>query len=228
MEAETATTADLLGDFDVLGSVSFYSAGGVRAQFSIDENSEVYKFCNQDLRSLEKQSFPALPEFQPSGDEWMTAEQEQVVRAFGWSSLIILCIIVVLILGVIMVRVYWRVSGKNIPRGEDQNIPFSDVRAIDSYMPNVSSPLIPYPLLLCNIKDIDTQLFNWKDDDNPHSHYDITNDVASILGTTSYPEVFSKVKHWPATTAKTGQEQRDNSTQPQDDTEEVIEEIIQV
>lgn len=228
MEAETATTADLLGDFDVLGSVSFYSAGGVRAQFSIDENAEVYRFCNQDLRSLEKQSFPALPEFQPSGDEWMTPEQEKVVSAHGWSSLIILCITVVLIIGVIMVRIHRKVSGTNIPRGEDQNIPFSDVRAIDSYIPNVSSPLIPYPLLLCNIQDIDTQLFNWKDDANPHSHYDVTNDVAEILGTSSYAEVFAKVKHWPVIAAKTRQGQRDNSALSQDSAEEVIEEIIQV
>lgn len=231
VEADTATTSDILGDFDVLGSVSFYSAGGVRAQFSIDQDAEVYKFCNQDLRSLEKQSFPALPEFQPSGEEWMTSEQEQVVSAHGWTSLIILCITVVLIFGIMMLRVYWKVSGTKISRGVDQKIPFSDVCAIDSYIPNVSSSLIPYPLLLCNIQDIDPRLFNWIDEDNPHSQYDITNDVCEILGTTCYPEVFAKVKHWPLRTPKIGQDQRSDDCDLQLVEEiagETFEEIIHV
>ena len=130
-----------------------------------------------------------------------------------------------------MLRVYWKVSGTKIPRGEDQHIPFSDVCAIDSYIPNVSSSLIPYPLLLCNIQGIDTRLLNWKDEDNPHSHYDITNDIGEILGTTSYPEVFAKVKHWPPRTSETARvRRRDDYTlaQVENITGETFEEIIEV
>jgi len=80
----------------------------------------------------------------------------------------------------------------------DQNIPFSQVVAIDSYIPQVRSFQFPYPLILCDVKGIDECLFNWNDPDGPRSYYDITIDAETFLKGTSLTksDVFSRVQHW--------------------------------
>ena len=61
----------------------------------VDLDSDlVYKYCLQDLIRTSGRSFPALPQFQPEGCEWMTEEQEQVTTLFGWTSLGVLGIVI--------------------------------------------------------------------------------------------------------------------------------------
>jgi hypothetical protein len=126
----------------------------------------------------------------------MTTEQEQIVTVYGWSSLAITLLLLVIILVAMGGTAYIFFIGKHRPRGKDQHIDFSDVKVIDSYIPQVTSPLITYPLLLCNIDDIDPFLFSWQDEEHPHTTYDITRDVASVLETDNHPRVFAQVRHW--------------------------------
>ena len=128
----------------------------------------------------------------------MTSEQELVVDVHGGTSLWYVVLACLSLLVLTVVNVYgFLFSGIHVERGEDQDVPFSDVQAIDSYIPQVSSPLIAFPLILCDIKDIDKHLFNWEDDEHPHSEYDVTSDISEILGRRDYTEVFAQVKYWP-------------------------------
>lgn len=198
----------------VVFGFSVFKEAGLRVQFTIDPDTEVYKFCNQDIRGSNVHPFPALSVGQPEGSEWMTAEQELVVDVHGATSLWYVVLGCLSLLTVTLVHLHgFLFSGNHVARGEDQDIPFSDVPAIDSYIPQVSSPLIAFPLILCDIKDIDKHLFNWEDDEHPHSEYDVTGDIAEILGRKDNIEVFAQVKHWPnLPNFKEGKKTRDNGS----------------
>jgi hypothetical protein len=127
----------------------------------------------------------------------MTWDQEEVVSAHGWTSLLVLILSLLTVVAAMLRTARRIVCGVYRPRGKDQNIPFSDVPGIECYVPEVKSPLFAYPLIMCNIDEMDSVLLNW-DVMNKHcSHYVITNDVAEILGHTNCPDVFAKVKYWP-------------------------------
>lgn len=54
----------------------------------------VYKYCFQDLFRVNGRSFPAIPQFQTDGSEWMTQDQEKVTTLYGWTSVGVLAIVV--------------------------------------------------------------------------------------------------------------------------------------
>lgn len=181
-------------ELDALGlSFNLYNVDAVTANFTIVQGVEVYKFCNQNLVSFSGLSFPALPQWQKDGEEWMEREQEEIVTVHGWTSLVVLVLCVLAILSAILSSMDKTFK----PRGEDQHIDFSDVPSMDSYIPQVPMELSPYPLVLCCIDDIDVHLFAWQDAYRLHSHYDVTRDIAAILGTTDYPNIFARLKYWP-------------------------------
>jgi hypothetical protein len=193
-----------IGQFDIdlkaesfsLGLISLYSVDEVRAHFEISAGAQVYQHCNQDLRSYMGLSFPALPQYQPEGEEWMTDEQEEIVSLHGWSSLVVLGVIVLQLLVEVGFSIRRHFIGNYQPRGKDQGIPFSNVPTIAGYIPQVSSDVLAYPLLLVDTAGLDAHLFSWQDPDRPHSHYDITHDVDLVLGRGGFEDSFAKVMHW--------------------------------
>jgi hypothetical protein len=54
----------------------------------------VYKYFFQDLFRVNGRSFPAIPQFQTDGGEWMTQDQEKVTTLYGWTSVGVLAIVV--------------------------------------------------------------------------------------------------------------------------------------
>jgi hypothetical protein len=84
------------------------------------------------------------------------------------------------------------------PNGDDQEINFSDVPSMSTYVPQVSSTVFSYPLFACNIDGIDEELFDWTDPDRPHSFYDLTKDADEVLrgSDVSQKHVFSTLRHW--------------------------------
>lgn len=72
-----------------LGSGTMHSA-----TVNLFSNS-VYKYCLQDLLRGSGQSFPAIPQFQTPGSEWMTEDQERVTTLYGWTSVSVLAIVAV-------------------------------------------------------------------------------------------------------------------------------------
>ena len=98
----------------------------------------------------------------------------------------------------------WLFRSNYEPCGEDQGIPFSDVAAISSYIPEVRSHLFSYPLLAVDTDCIGDELYEWSDPDRAYSYYDLTRDARQILKDCMMPEdefksLFSVVKHWPPT-----------------------------
>jgi hypothetical protein len=169
----------------------------------IPGNAELYQPCLQDFFQFpfSDKAFPFIALFQLEGQEWMTVDQELICDIFGWSSVGVAAIIVFSFL------YKWYSSFMNLfrgsyePCGEDMGINFSDVPSISSYIPEVQSPVISYPLLACHIDRIDTALLEWTDPDRPHAFYDLTKDADVLLRGTdvSSKVVFSQIAHWPPT-----------------------------
>ena len=168
--------------------------------------------------------FPALPNYQSEGNNWMTNDQERLNVIYGWTSLLIAigaCMYVSIrfakyiksrVHNAYQVRMFlhvftnWNNHFYYIQAiGEDQGIAFSQVASISSYIPQVKSDEFPYPLIAFDtLKDgISEDLFEWKDPEKPYLYYDMTKDVKDVfMGTGSSLDVnskclFSRVKHWP-------------------------------
>lgn len=170
---------------------------------SVPLDGDVYKACLQDFfrfPTVDK-AFPFVSQFQLEGQEWMTPDQELVTSIFGWSS--------VGVMAIILFSFLWRwyqgfmefFRGSYDACGDDQGIHFSDVPSIQSYVPEVSSPVYSYPLVACNIDNLDKGLMGWTDPDRPHAFYDLTKDADVLLRGTDVSSkiVFTQVAHWPPT-----------------------------
>jgi hypothetical protein len=173
---------------------------------SVSADDSLYTFCLQDFLRypLTEMHFPFIARFQRDGEEWMTNEQETLTTIYGWSAVGIAAAICGLSWWALLTGVYrHRYRGSYEPRGEDQNIPFSEVVSAGTYVPQVNSPLYAYPLLACSIKNIRsediTNVLDWTDPDKPHSFYDLTEDADVLLrGTLDMDKsVFSEVFYWP-------------------------------
>ena len=68
---------------------------------TISENDMSYRFCLQDLLRTKGHGFPAVPKFQPKGDEWMTSDQEVVTTIYGWTS--------VGVMGLVLISFLWAI-----------------------------------------------------------------------------------------------------------------------
>jgi hypothetical protein len=173
-----------------------YSKPDYTATVTIAEDAQNYQFCNQDFRRYQGRSFPAIPKFQQ--DEWMTDDQTTVSDIYGWFSVAILALVLLTLFRLIGRALFSAYLGSYSPRGRDMKIPYSKCPGIGSYIPQVGSPLFAYPLLLCDISDVDTNLFNWTDPEKEHLYYDVTQDAKELLGEKPLPKhLFGRVKYWP-------------------------------
>lgn len=185
-----------------IGSWNIVSVDGSRnAYVTVSEGDTSYKYCKQSLYWYGKGfNFPAVPYWQTEGDEWMTSEQELLTRIYGWSSFVL---VVMASLWIISISVRAMLFRSNyVACGDDQDMPFSDVPAISSYIPEVRSDLFSYPLLAVDTDHVNQDLFEWKDPDRPYAYYDLSRDACTVLnGVKTRDEIkslFSSVAHWKA------------------------------
>ena len=185
-----------------IGSWNVVSIDGSNsADVTVSEGDPSYRFCQQSLYWYGKGfAFPAIPNWQKEGDEWMTKEQELLTSFYGWTSFVLVVAVLLWIIRISIRAIFYRKNYESC--GEDQGIPFSDVPSISSYVPEVKSELFSYPLLAVDTDGIDEELYEWKDPDKPYSYYDLTRDARQILNDSKIPEDgikshFSTVKHWP-------------------------------
>jgi len=165
---------------------------------NITKTDKIYKYCNQNF--FETGKFPALPQFQPPDSKWMTLEQEWATEIYGWTSVAIL----ILLVGVFIWRVFDGITtyflGGYEPTGRDMNVNFSEVKSIDSFIPQINSSHFVNPLIACSLEGIDEGLMSWTDPEKPYEYYNLTKDADKIFEGTKYspaPQAFSKVMHWP-------------------------------
>ena len=179
----------------------FDAAKNETVNITIEPDAPVFQNCLQDFFRFPSNGrrFPFIPEFQLNGQEWMTSDQEIVTDIYGWSAIGVLLIVLLSFFYTWYHGFMGLFRGTYEVRGEDQGINFSDVPSINSYVPEVESPVFSYPLLACHIDNIDKDLLEWTDPDRPHSFYDLTRDAEVLLRGTdvSSKVVFSQIAHWP-------------------------------
>ena len=122
-----------------IAGFTIYDFPGLIANFNITNETDAYRYCNQDLRSYGEVSFPALPTLQREGFEWMTDNQERVTIVYGWTTVAVVAVVVI---SIAWRFIEWGLSffiGIYRPRGRDMKIDYSTVAAIDAYIPQVKS-----------------------------------------------------------------------------------------
>lgn len=189
---ETGTVSEFSGTWKLVG---------VAEAVSLDEEDVAYKYCIQDFFRFPRKedAFPFIPKNQIKGSEWMTEDQEIIANIYGWSAIGVIFIIMLSIVWKWYLAFMTMFRGTYEPCGEDMGINFSDVPSMNSYVPEISSPVFAYPLLAANIDNIDTDLLDWTDPDRPHSYYDLTKDAEVLLRGKNFGNniVFSQIAHWP-------------------------------
>ncbi|KAL7539204.1 hypothetical protein ACHAXR_009091 [Thalassiosira sp. AJA248-18] len=174
----------------------------------IEPTVRSYHFCNQFLGPGSNFKFPALPDAQPPGSNWMTGEQEQLTGIYGWASVGVLGLV-----GLIFLYRLFR-SIQNLfsasykycvnpfviqPDGDVQGVTFSDNETISSYIPQVNSDHFTHPLLAVNIDYVDESIFDWSDPERSHSYYDLTRDADQLMKGNEdlCHRAFAQIRHWP-------------------------------
>ena len=81
----------------------------------------------------------------------------------------------------------------------DQCIGFSRAMhrtELHGYIPQIRVPGFVYPLLACDMKNIDEDLLGWKDKDHGYAPHNLVDDVERITKSKSLHAIFSIVQQW--------------------------------
>ncbi len=178
----------------LLASAYFWS--GFPYDFVCGDDDNGYEFCNQDMFGTR---LIPLPRFQKEVN-WMTPSQEKITSLYGWTGIIGL----VIGLSFLLKNVIYHGIGSIFrstyePDGKDQLINFHQVKHLEevqAYIPQLRENGFEYPLIACDITNIDHDLLGWKDHLNGFDRHDLTHDAMEILGSTNN-SIFSTVKYWP-------------------------------
>jgi len=206
-------TAEEISD-SYVGAHTAYTGDDEEVTFSLSAGDVEYFFCSQDMIRFKPVAFPALPSYQRDGEEWMTDEQDTIVKMYGWAGIAILSVAACLFLKRIVINVFMKVFCRTYrPQGKDMQYGFSEVQEIFGYIPSIKVPGFPYPLLACDLRGIqDMGLIGWSDPTSPYSEHNLVYDVpkaaeriSSEGGETSRAagisdensRVFHIVKEWP-------------------------------
>eukprot|EP00587_Corethron_hystrix_P000893 CAMPEP_0113301106 /NCGR_PEP_ID=MMETSP0010_2-20120614/2474_1 /TAXON_ID=216773 ORGANISM="Corethron hystrix, Strain 308" /NCGR_SAMPLE_ID=MMETSP0010_2 /ASSEMBLY_ACC=CAM_ASM_000155 /LENGTH=1064 /DNA_ID=CAMNT_0000154675 /DNA_START=1736 /DNA_END=4930 /DNA_ORIENTATION=+ /assembly_acc=CAM_ASM_000155 len=162
----------------------------------IQESDAVYYYCNQDLLSIGR--FPPLPR---ENDAWMTDEQRKMVTILGLTSLTILLAAAFsgswALHGIL--RGIFGDRGTYKACGEDMKKNFSNLDSKCVYIPQANSAYFSYPLLACDVRNIDEDLLEWNNPYHCYSYYNLTLDLKEMLGQKKVNDKFilDSVTHWP-------------------------------
>jgi hypothetical protein len=158
-----------------IGSYNITILDGLQKTVNITSDTPVYQFCYQNYlhpRSLPLQ-FPPLP-----NADWMTASQQYWTHVFGWT-----CIAIVVLVGLNVLRMsvgsyLWSMFvSPYYPVGKASHEKFSQLVKVNGYVPQVRVLGYTFPLLMCDIDDIDIGLIGWED---PENSYDMNNLIFDV------------------------------------------------
>ena len=135
------------------------------------KDKEEYRFCNQDM-------FPPLPRQQTAEKEWMSKTQALIVYMHSNVAIALLCFGIFSSFCLSLPSIYdTLVRGSYEEFGEVQGKNFSDIPSIFAYIPQVSVSSFIFPLIACDISQVNVENIYWKNPDISHDHYCIVNDV---------------------------------------------------
>ncbi|KAI2513792.1 Calcium-activated chloride channel [Fragilaria crotonensis] len=185
---------------DYVGSFNLVTGDGQSvASITIDESNTAYSYCLQDMFKFRNPSaFPAIPQFQREGSQWMTPDQESATRLLGWTS-----VVVIFLIALMLSRTIFNLTLRKLifrpyrPTGKASSQRFSETTGRYGYVPRIKSPRFQYPLLACNISAIDPELVDWSDPSSsfPFDEHNLIYDVPGISSRCD-KQVFSVVKSW--------------------------------
>lgn len=196
-DKDESLPANYKGTFTVKALDQGIGMNGTQVTFS--ESDTPYRVCNQNLLSGGLgRTFPFTASQQPEGGEWMTPDQEDVTTIFGWTSVAISAVVIIKFVWGWVEQAQSLFTSSYSAVGDDQNIPFSQVTSRSAYIPQVYSPMFPYPLIACDSDAVDEELYDWADPDRPFAFYDLTKDAMKLLKgmVLSHNVGFTKVKYW--------------------------------
>ena len=182
------------------GTHQLQGEDGTTISLNVVVGATGYRHCSQQLIGFKGWNFPALPQWQPEGDEWMSEQQELLVEIFGIVSVVFVVVVLAfMVLSVVYNKVSKLFCGVK-HRGTLKGVPFSKADGIVGYIPQVNSSVYAVPLLACTGYDED--IMEWEDLDRPHSYYDLVEDTVELTNDISLRrsgKQFSLVSYDPST-----------------------------
>jgi len=129
----------------------------------------------------------------------MHDDQEWISIALSWSVIVVLvCVTYSLTIHRLHkgLKAYFKPVYDQPAKAIDQK--FSEVAAICAYVPMKHDSDFIYPLLLCDISDIDVELIGWEDARLGYDVHNLSNDVVNDESKDAKEaKCFSIVRHWP-------------------------------
>lgn len=155
------------------------NGGALFQNLVVEEDNEEHSFCSQNL--LMRFAFPWSPGSILEGSEkWMNDSQMKFDMVYGWVMIAVVAVVGVLIFARLFGRVVYALFYRDYKSDDgDEHLGerFSDINEIGGYVPQVIISGYVYPLLLCDIDNIDEEYLEWCD---PYSNYDEHNIIFDI------------------------------------------------
>jgi hypothetical protein len=165
----------------------------------VEKGDAAFSFCLQDmLRFTNPRAFPALPSFQRDGMEWMSDDQERATRLLGWTSVAVIGIVALIILNRLFLQTIRGFLFKPYrSEGEASDQRFSELKERYGYVPQVKEAGFQYPLLACNIEELDSAFVDWSDPSTsyPFDKHNLIYDIPGLADDNKNP-ICSVVKSW--------------------------------
>jgi len=158
--------------------------------------------------------FRKLGLFKPWDNEndafsWMSEDQESYAIIYAVTAFVFLMVYITIIFGERLKEfITFLFSGLYSSEGKDQQVDYSSMEGLNAYIPQHTMGRFPFPLLLCDVKDIKPGAIGWVDpsDETYRDHtclFDI-DEVNAELDENDCPypppsitgPLFSTVKHW--------------------------------
>jgi len=184
---------------EYVGTHSAFVSSGKAIQMDVSEDDAAFHYCKQDLISLESWDFQ-FPVFLAENTEeqypWMTTDQENAARLLGWTSVAILGIVCIEFLRKLyMETVHKFFCSTYKPMGEASDERFMDSMDHCVYIPLVRSTDFLYPLLACDISQLDDGFLDWSDPNDvyPYDKHNVVYDIPLVL---AKQKIFSTIKVW--------------------------------
>jgi hypothetical protein len=197
-----------------VGQFDATTGEGRSVQIDIVSDDKVFHFCNQDMAQYHPRAFPALPP--KNGEEWMTDEQAKFARIFGFTSVAVLVSAILIVLNqtrrklkaifvttfkvriLVAIELFslafvsFLLTNRFQSHGKAGGVKNFNTE-LGAYIPSTKLVKDIFPILFCDISNIDEELIPWVD---PEKSYDYHNAIFDIPELEDKP-VFSTIHHWP-------------------------------
>jgi len=97
-----------------------------------------------------------------------------------------------MVFGMVLIPIKNRLSQSFTPRGTTGIERFTEVEEISAYIPQVKLYGYPFPLILCDLRNINNDYIGWTSPRRSHEYYSVINDIPSLEGLS----LFAIAKQW--------------------------------